>query len=252
MIIKAFDESNNGILKSNYSSISIPLRFPAFQDCIEYHMSNDHQSIHYSEHLRESVGCRFVKAMPTNITSLSVDNTTIIQNRTKECSWSWTEGDNRDMGGVFEVTMKTIRDELGEPSSIRYNEIFPQVQTTHTPDLASPPTTSLKTMLEPVVENQRFSGSIPKNLKPVNSDVMLALTCDACFKQPCVHKNKDSRVTFAIPFILKDKPYMVEHHASPKGSNAPTILLPISLSFLLFIAVIIILYQWLKRSRDKR
>ena len=40
MVINAIDESESGILKSKYSSISIPLDFAAFQDCIEYRVNN--------------------------------------------------------------------------------------------------------------------------------------------------------------------------------------------------------------------
>ena len=214
MVINASDESKSGILKSSYNSISIPLKFPAFQDCIEYHRNNDYKSTNHYEHLKEFVGCHFVDAMPTNITSLSDDNITLIHNQPEECSWSWTEGDNHHHSGVFEVTMKK--------------------------------------MMDPVVNTKGISGSIPEISKPVTSDVVLALTCDACFKQPCAHKNKDSRVTFAIPFILTNKQEILEPYASPKHSHVSISILAVSVSFLLFIAIIIIVYQWLKRSRDKR
>ena len=213
-MIKAFDERNNGILKSNYSSISIPLNFPPFQDCIDYNINSGYQRTNHSELFRESVGCHFVESMPINITSLSFDNITLLQNRTEECSWSWRERDNGDRGGLFDVTMKQN--------------------------------------LEPVVITKGISGVIPETSKPVHSDVVLALTCDACFKPPCVYKNKDSRVTFAIPFILTNKTYIVKHDTSDKYSNVTTIVLAASVSFLLFIAIVIIAYQCLKRSREKR
>ena len=211
MVINAHEE--NKTYKSNYSSISIPLKFPAFQDCLEFQMDNNYNNINRSELVKASVGCHFVETKQANLTSLSFHNITLTENRTQQCIWSWTENANREHGGVFNITMKQMQ--------------------------------------QPVMVTHSTSGSIPEVFKPVYTDVMLALTCDACFERPCIGPNKNSRVTFAIPFILTNKTYIIEH-CQPRNPSLSIIILAASISFVIFICIVIITYQCIKRSRDKR
>ena len=213
MVINAHEGSRT--YKSNYSSISIPLKFPAFQDCLEFRMKNNYNNINRSESIKSSVGCHFVETKQNNLKSLSFHNITLTENRTKQCTWSWTENTNREHGGVFNIIMKQMQ--------------------------------------QPIMVTHSTSGSISEMLKPVYTDVMLALTCDACFERPCTRggPNENSSVTFAIPFILKNKTYIIKHvqHRNPSLS---LIVLAASIAFLLFICIVIITYQYIKRSRDKR
>ena len=80
------------------------------------------------------------------------------------------------------------------------------------------------------------------------TDTMLALTCKACFKFPC---DKNSYVTYAIPFILSSKTYNIEPFHSHNDLNICIVIFVVSFSFLLFFSFIVIGYRFLKKHRDK-
>ena len=214
IVFKAFDQNKNGIQKSNYSSISIPLKFPAFQDCIDHRLSIDYTSVNQSQKIKNLVGCHFVETNQRNLESLSLHNVTLTENKTKQCIVSWMNNGNQEHGGVFNVTINQIQ--------------------------------------QPIVITHGTSGSIPTVVKPLYTDIMLALTCDACFVRPCRGKNKNSRVTFAIPFILTNKTYIIKQAHPHNVPDLSIIILAVTISFLLFISFIVIIYQFLKRMRDKR
>ena len=214
IVFNTFDENKNGIRKSNYSSISIPLKFPAFQDCIDFQLHKNYETENRSQQVKISVGCHFVETNQRNLASLSLLNVTLTENRTKQCIVSWTENDNQEHGGVFNVTINQIQ--------------------------------------QPIVITHGTSGSIPTVVEPVYTDIMLALTCEACFEGLCFSKYKNSRVTFAIPFILTNKTYIIKQAHPHTDPDISIVILAVSISLLLFISLVVIIYQFLKRLRDKR
>ena len=214
IVFNAFDKNKNGIQKSNYSSISIPLKFPAFQDCIDFQLSVNYQNNNRSQQIKTSVGCHFVETNQSNLESLSLHNVTLTENRTKQCIVSWMNNDNIEHGGVFNVTINQIQ--------------------------------------QPIFITHGTSGSIPSVVKSLYSDIMLALTCDACFKAPCILRNKNSRVTFAIPFILTNKTYIIQQAHPHNEPDLSIVVLAVSISFLLFVSFVVVIYQFVMRLRNKR
>ena len=67
-------DNKDGIRKSNYSSISIPLKFQAFQDCLNFKINYDYHDGNRSVKVKFAVGCHFVKTNQTSFSSMSFDN----------------------------------------------------------------------------------------------------------------------------------------------------------------------------------
>ena len=81
-------------------------------------------------------------------------------------------------------------------------------------------------------------------LNAVYTNKMLALTCEACFERPCFYRNKNSTVTFVIPFVLTNKTYIIQPFRPLNNPNLCIILLAVSLSCLVFLLFITIIYRY--------
>ena len=204
MVFDKHGDNESSITKSNNTSISIPLKFQEFQDCIDFHMNNDYKSNTRFETVKTAVGCHSLKMNETNPTSFSVQNITLSERNTKLCSWIYREDEIGDHDGIISVTLKQIQ----QPC--------------------------------------KFS---PCTLHAVYTKTMLALTCEACFDRPCLRRNKNSRVTFVIPFILTNKTYIIESFRSHDAPNLCIVLFAALLLCFVFVLLITIIYQYMCRKR---
>ena len=109
MVFDKHGLKKNSIRKSNDTSISIPLKFQEFQDCIDFHMSTNYISNNRIETVKTAVGCHSMQMNETNPTSLSLQNITLSESNTKLCSLIYREDKIRYHGGIFNVTLAPIQ-----------------------------------------------------------------------------------------------------------------------------------------------
>ena len=86
MVFDKHGDNENDIPKSNYSWISIPLKFRGFQDCIDFNVLMNYDINNRSEQVKKAVGCKFLKINQTNSTSFSLQNIALSKSITKLCN----------------------------------------------------------------------------------------------------------------------------------------------------------------------
>ena len=93
-----------------------------------------------------------------------------------------------------------------------------------------------------------------------HENVLLAVTCTTCAIRPCISmpfEKKKPDVTFAIPFIVKNKTHATgtliikQTKAITTNTKTTTIILIVSISSLLVVLTLVAFYYCSKRKRNK-
>ena len=120
IVFDKHSDSENNIPKSNHSSISVPLKYKEFQDCVDFHILHDYTFERYDrlELVKRAVGCHFLTINQTNSTSLSLQNINLSESNTQLCSLSYREDEIGNHSGIFNVTLTPIQQSCEESECI--------------------------------------------------------------------------------------------------------------------------------------
>ena len=215
-------------MKQDHNSVLITPDFPAFRDCMDYVLTvnssylrnfgrNNEFIQSESEILKNSIKCQFFQKSNPESIHLTFDNVTLTPSNSEQCTWEWIKDQTNEWGGAFNVTMhKTNQQNINVSEVIHPSSIF-------------------------------------------EDNITLALTCATCFSEQCIlspidhilGKLREPAVTFAIPFILKNRT-IVGGNTHNTTRNPVIIVAFVTVSFLLLVAIIIGGNQYIKRKTDKR
>ena len=236
LVFNAYDHPiERSSVKEDHNSVSITPNFPAFRDCMDYvlTMNSSYQRSFgrkneiiqsESEILKNRIKCQFFQKSNPELIHRTLDNVTLTPGNSEECTWNWIKDENNAWGGVFNVTMHKTKQHIINASEVIH----------------------------------------PSSISEEN--VTLALTCATCFSEHCILSPidhmlgnfREPAVTFAIPFVLKNKTFiggntLVRHPNVKPFAHYPVIIaVVVTVSFLLLVVLIIGGYQYIKRKTDKR
>ena len=193
--------------------------------------------------LESGIECQFFEHSPSSL-ELNFTNVTLKSSTDNECTWIWIQDGANAWDGQFNITLHETQDpqEVNDSDRKQLQSIYGPGQ-----DVMMALTCWL-----PSSSKGKYSSAGANTLMQ-----KIQIIGRKSMKEGKLQVATKLGVTFAAPFILRKYTNLTKKQIHPAGTvivdpNTTIAILAVTISFVLFVVVVVVAYRLFKRSKDKR